>query len=304
MAKKDIGKILTKGSIRQRLLLLAEDTARGKYFQERLLTKDERRAIDDSIKTPREIRAYQEFKELDETVTNAITNLQGLSFETLMHYSTLRGYLLLWNTIENAELLANSILHQIKDPKERLRVAKGRAIDSHLLFTEAGIDKEGYLDIKIDQPKEISTGIGDKQITTTEFTLMYIMQEHKKQAEESAIKLLSWEKAILDYMEEKNFNVKIYKASIKDIADRGRAPIINWKKYSGELFMGLPHPRLEKLIKQYNLSVDGTKLEINPEAYDWFSRYFLSSGDNYPEELRGKVNRKLDREEEQEDEQE
>jgi hypothetical protein len=304
MAKRDIGKILTKGSIRQRLLLLAEDTARGKYFQERLLTKDERRAIDDSIKTPREIRAYQEFKEIDETVSNAINNLQGLSFETLMHYSSLRGYLLLWNTIENAELLANSILHQIKDPKERLRVAKGGAVDSHLLFTEAVIDKEGYLDIKIDQPKEIDTGIDGKQIITTEFTLMYVMQEHKKEAEASAIKLLSWEKAILDYMEENNFRVKVYKNHIKELGDRGRAPIINWKKYSGELFMGLPHPRLENLIKQYNLSVDGTKLEINLEDYSWFSRYFLGSGDTYPEELRGKVNKKLDQEDEQEDEQE
>jgi hypothetical protein len=38
MAKKDIGKILTTGSPKQRILLIAEDIARAKYFQEKLLT--------------------------------------------------------------------------------------------------------------------------------------------------------------------------------------------------------------------------------------------------------------------------
>jgi hypothetical protein len=305
MAKRDIGKVLSKGSLRQRLLLLAEDTARGKYFQERLLTKEERRAIDDSIKTPREIKLYEEFRSLDETVTNAVTNLQGLSFELLQEYSTLRGYILLWHTTELAELLANSILHETKDPQERLRIANKGTKGIDLLFTETEIDPEGYLDIKVDFTKEVPTGKGKEKVATKNFTLLHILQEQKKQAETVAIRLLSWEQAILDFMEERGFNVKIYKANIKELGDRARRPIIGWAKYVGEIPTGLPHPRLEPLLKQYAVGVEGAKLEIDQEDYDWYRRYFLDRGDTYPEELRGKVNRKiLDQEDTQEDEQE
>ena len=115
MAKKDIGKILTTGSTKQRLLLLAEDNARAKYSQERLLTDHEINQLSNSFKKPNEIKLWNEFRRLDDTVTNAIVNLQGLKFEVLMNYSNLRGYILVWNSIENTELLVNSVLHEIKD---------------------------------------------------------------------------------------------------------------------------------------------------------------------------------------------
>ena len=119
MAKKDIGKILTTGSTKQRLLLLAEDNARAKYSQERLLTDHEINQLSESFKKPNEIQLWNKWLKVDRVVTSAIINLQGLKFEVLMNYSNLRGYILVWNSIENAELLVNSVLHEIKDPKER-----------------------------------------------------------------------------------------------------------------------------------------------------------------------------------------
>ena len=41
MSKKDISKILTTGSAKQRALLLAEDIARGKYNTDTILTDHE-----------------------------------------------------------------------------------------------------------------------------------------------------------------------------------------------------------------------------------------------------------------------
>jgi len=114
MAKKDIGKILTTGSPKQRILLIAEERARSKFFKERLLTEGEFNQLSNSFKKPNEIKLWNEFRSLDETITNAIINLQGKMFEVLMNYSNLRGYILVWNTIENAELLVNSVLHEIK----------------------------------------------------------------------------------------------------------------------------------------------------------------------------------------------
>ena len=56
MAKKDIGKILTTGSLKQRILLIAEDIARGKYFQEKLLTDSDFNQLSNSFKKPNEIK--------------------------------------------------------------------------------------------------------------------------------------------------------------------------------------------------------------------------------------------------------
>jgi hypothetical protein len=99
MAKKDIGKILTTGSPKQRILLIAEDIARSKYFQEKLLTDSDFNQLSNSFKKPNEIKLWNEFRKLDETVTNAIVNLQGKMFEVLMNYSNLRGYILVYSEI-------------------------------------------------------------------------------------------------------------------------------------------------------------------------------------------------------------
>lgn len=50
MAKKDIGKILTTGSPKQRAILYWENVARGKYFQEKLLTDSDRIQLSNSFK--------------------------------------------------------------------------------------------------------------------------------------------------------------------------------------------------------------------------------------------------------------
>lgn len=294
MAKRNIGKILTTGSTKQRLLLIAEDIARGKYFQDKLLTASEFNQLSNSFKKPNEIKLYNEFRNLDETVTNAIINLQGLKFEVLMNYSNLRGYILVWNSMENTELLVNSVLHEIKDVKERKRIAEDGAKGIDLLFSKTEPDQEGYIEIKVDFEKDSYTDKdGDyKPIKTKEFSLWYVMNNVKKEVETSVIKYLSWESATLDFMEERGFNVKTYKEQIKQMTTQVYSPIIGWAKYSGELRTGLPHPRLEEIIKKYAISPNIDELKVDEAQYNWFRRYFLD-GEDYPDELRGKVNKSL-----------
>lgn len=202
MAKKDIGKTLTTGSPKQRLLLIAEDTARGRYFQEKLLTDHEFKQLSDSFKKPNEIKLWNEWRRIDDTVANAINNLQGLKFEVLMHYSNLRGYILVWNSMENTELLVNSVLHEIKDPKERKRIAEDGAKGINLLFSKAEPDQEGYVQIKVDFDKDSDKGKKhrEKPEPTKEYSLWYVMNNVKKEVETSVIKYLSWERATLDFM--------------------------------------------------------------------------------------------------------
>ena len=279
MAKKNLDKVLTSGSPKQRLLLIAEERARGKYFKERLLTEGEFNKLNESFRKPNEVKLWNEFRNLDETITNAIVNLQGKMFEVLMNYSNLRGYILVWNTIENAELLVNSVLHEIKNQEERRRIAKAGATDVNILLVKTEPDQEGYIDINID-PKE------------EEISLQYAMNNVKKEVETSVIRYLSWERATLDFMEERGFNVKTYKEQLKKMTAKIYEPIIGWDKYSGEISSLLSHPRLERIAKKYAICPNMDDLNVDEEEYNWFKRYFLD-GEDYPEELRGKVNKSL-----------
>ena len=279
MAKKNIDKVLTSGSPKQRLLLIAEERARGKYFKKRLLTEGEFNKLNESFRKPNEVKLWNEFRNLDETITNAIINLQGKMFEVLMNYSNLRGYILVWNTIENAELLVNSVLHEIKNQEERRRIAEAGATDVNILLVKTEPDQEGYIDINID-PKE------------EEISLRYAMNNVKKEVETSVIRYLSWERATLDFMEERGFNVKTYKEQLKKMTAKIYEPIIGWDKYSGEISSLLSHPRLERIAKKYAICPNMDDLKVDEEEYNWFKRYFLD-GEDYPEELRGKVNKSL-----------
>lgn len=279
MAKKNIDKVLTSGSPKQRLLLIAEDRARGKYFQKKLLTEKEFRQLNESFKSPKEIDLWNEFKELDETITNALINLQGKMFEVLMNYSNLRGYILVWNSIENAEMLVNSVLHEIKDPEDRKRIAEAGAKGVDLLFTRTEPDQEGYIEINIDHKEE-------------KYRLLKVMNNVKKEVEISVIRYLSWERATLDFMEERGFKVKTYIEQLKIMTAKVYDPIVGWGKYSGKLDSPVSHPRLEKLMKKYAIIPNMEDLKVDEEEYSWFRRYFLD-GEDYPEELRGKVNKSL-----------
>ena len=273
MAKKDIGKILTTGSLKQKLLLVAEQRARHTYGKELILTDHEFNQLSDSFKKSNEIKLWNEWNKHAVKVVGAISNLQGLMFEVQVNYSNLRGYILVWNSIENAELLVNSVLHEIKDPKERKRIAESGAKGVDLLFSKTAPDEEGYIDIKIDFEKQ--TYKGKEPEITKEYSLLYVMNNVKEEATASAIRFLSWRQAILDYMEENNFNIKTYKEILQGFTDRVYTPIIGWAKYSGEINTGLPHPQVEKLLKKYAITPKIEELEVNEEEYNRFKIDFL-----------------------------
>lgn len=285
MAKKDIGKILTTGSPKQRLLLLAEDNARAKYSQERLLTDHEINQLSESFKKPNEIQLWNKWIKVDRVVSTAIMNLQGLKFEVLMHYSNLRGYILVWETIQEAEVLSNHILHEIKDQEERIKISSQAGKLGRFLFTDIQTDKEGYLDINIDFEKDTYrdedgkyTDIKEKRIKSKKHSLWYVMNNVKKEAIGSAIKFLSWREAILDYMEEEGFSIKTYRDMINSMTEDIHKPIIGWTKYQSDekLFIpDLPHNRADKLKAKYAITPNTRELEVDTEIYNYFKEVFL-----------------------------
>jgi len=277
MAKKDISKILTTGSAKQKLLLIAEDNARRIYNKEPILTDHEFNKISESFKKPNEIKLWNEWLKHSRSIANALLNIQGSAFEVKMNYSNLRGYILVWNSIEKAELLVNSVLHEIKDPIERKRIAEGGAKGVDLLFSKTTTDKEGYIDIKIDfeKVKYNRKKLDEEPVVTKEYSLLNVMNNVKEEAVTSVIKFLSRRQAILDYMDETGFNIKTYKEILQGFTNNVYTPVIGWAKYEGEIRTGLPHPQIEKLLKKYAITPNVEDLEIDKEAYNYFKNEIL-----------------------------
>lgn len=283
MAKKNISKTLTTGTPLKKMLLITEDIARGRYFKDRLLTDHEFNQLSDSFKKPNEIKLWNKFRRAEETVANALINLQGGLFEVKMNYSNLRGYILVWNSIENAELLVNSVLHEIKDPQERKRIAEEGAKGIDLLFSKTEPDQEGYIEIKVDFEKDSYKdengkliGYKEKPKKTKEYSLWYVMNNVKREATTSAIKWLSWEKALQDYIEEQGFNIKTYKDKIQEMRDEVYTPIIGWAKYYGELNIGVEvNPKLNELLEKYAICPNIEELEIDKEEYNFFKNVII-----------------------------
>ena len=282
MAKKNISKTLNSGSPTQRIKILMEDLARLRFGKERLLSDAEANALSDSFKSTQEIKIYNKYNHANKVVTNAIMNTQGLKFEVLMHYSNLRGYILVWQTMEEAELLANGILNETKDLKERKRIAEVGKKGISFLFTDLEIDQEGYLDIQIDFDKDRPTLSKERDPDREKrITLWGVMNNVKASAIKRATEFTSWKRAILDYMDEEGFNIKTYKEMLEQFAQEVYAPPIQWTKYNSdvnEFIPGLPHKRADKLKEYYSILPKLSEIaEVDEEDYSWFKKNILEN---------------------------
>lgn len=275
MSKKDISKILTSGTPKQRLQIAMEHIARIKFGREGLITDHEANQLSNSFKTPTEIKLWNRSLKFDRAMSNGLMNLQGLKYETLMHIANLRGYILVWNTLEEAETLTNHILHEIKNKEERIKIASNSSNISKFLFTEIETDKEGYLNINIDFEKE---DYKDKETKTNRFSLWHVMNNVRTQVITSAIRYISWSKACEDFMEEEGFNVKMYKEIIKNMDEDIYKPVIGWTKYREDEESFIPNiksKRVDKLKSSYNIAPNLMALEVDKNEYNSFMSNFL-----------------------------
>ena len=284
MSKKDISKILTSGSAKQRAILLGEVTARSKNGKDKILTNHELNSLLESFKKPNEIRIYNQFRRADSMVSNALLNLQVLKFEVLMHYSNLRGYIILWNAIENTEQIVNSILHEVKDKKERERIAKKGAESGKILLSKNTVDEEAYLDIQIDferiDPTDESGKINYKSTKTTkEASLWYLMNNVKNDVINSATNFISCSQALEDFMEDEGFNITTYKDLLNSMRGDLYKPLV-WQKYRQEkdTFIGFSK-RADRLKSKYSIAPNIEAIEVDKDIYNHFKRDFLGGED-------------------------
>jgi hypothetical protein len=260
--KRNIGKTLASGSAKQRIKLFAENSARMRHGEEPLLNDQETEELYNSFKTPSEVRMYNRWIDLDRAVGTAISNLQGLKFETLYHIATLRGYILVWEALQGTEELANYILFHIKDQEEREKIIKKARSSTHFLLSKMEPDQEGYL--RLDINKHVEKG----------YSLSQIMMMNRDRIILAAGKLKAWRQAIIDAMEAEGMIINTY----KDIADEHlraiEIPAINWAKYKRR--EGREEERSGKILTKYEMSPDIAGVEMDQEEYERFYEAFFN----------------------------
>jgi len=271
MAKRDIGRLLATGSPKQRLLILAEHEVKERYGKKGILTASEVNQISNSFIRPNEIKLWNKWLKVDRIITTAIINLQSLKYETLMQSSNLRGYIILWETLQEAEVLSNHILHEIKDQEQRIKTGSLASKAGTFLFTNIQVDKEGYLKLDIDF--DSNTLKKDKKPS-----LYNVINNVKRDLINSALRFLSYSQAVLDYMDEEGFNVKAHKDEINSMIEQVNKPLIGWDKYESQksnIIDVAYKKRLYKLMSKYVIAPNTKILEIDPEFYNYFKNNIL-----------------------------
>ena len=89
-----------------------------------------------------EIKLWNLYIKFDELLIQSINNLRGLIYEFLMYVQDFKGFLMVWNTLENTEQLVNLSLHELKDINKRKEVAKDISKGVYLLLGNIEIDKD------------------------------------------------------------------------------------------------------------------------------------------------------------------
>lgn len=256
----DVEKILSYGTAKEKIKLLAEDHARYRFNRPGLLTMEQRLFLYDNFKSKSEIKIYNDWIRLDDLISECILNLHSALQQTLIHISNIRGYILVWNTIEEAELLVNSVLYEIKDIDDRKRIANLGLKGVDILLTKTEVDNTGYIKLDI-----------KNKLKATQPAFLEIMDNVKRECEEAFIKYLSLRKAILDYMKQKKFNIQTYQDIIKAFTDELYKPISPYEKYAPRepLFqVKYNSKRLQKLKKEYSIAPDFLRQEIDEKIYN------------------------------------
>lgn len=272
MKKKN--NIISKGTLREKAILYVEETARRLNGHISRISNSEYDMLFSSLQTARGLKYLDEIETAHKYLSAGVLYLQGALFETKINLSDLRGYILTWASIDSAELIANLILSEFKDENERKRIANlSISSGASFLLSKIDIDNEGFLNVNTKY---------DTKDEKKEPTLDYVINIVRQRCIKSATKYISWREAIIDYMKDNKIELASINEAISNYDEKLYNPIVGWYKYieNNELFEN--RPRLKKLIQEYSITPDISKIEIDDNEYTWFRMHLLK--DNYERE--------------------
>ena len=268
---KDISKILTKGSPRQRIILLSTDSLQEylamtgiKPDAKKILTDGERQNLFDSFKTPQEIRLYNKYAKINRDVPYFLMLLK----ETQLNYNEAIAYLIgltnSWHDYEFTEQTFNYILDEVKEKKLKNKIKK-------IILNESPFI---YADLK-DEGNSVKLVINSAE---KKIRLEGLLEAWSLKAEIFLRLAKSYIKALRDYLTEEDFLIQIFKDILnyyEKIFREDKALIGKYsKRKMDEMRKSLKDDKLTTDQKFGKIIKTGTKLYSDKED-DYFDKYFV-----------------------------
>jgi len=239
---KDISKILTKGSVKQRVILLANEIGERGYGGKGNLSDKELDELHNSFKTNEEIRLYNKFKKQEGLIRNVIGALGQIQNAYLERIAVFTGFVMLNYSYQETEEIINVVLSNIEDKNVKKKVLKVLTKQKLLYSQKIEIKDKDFISIKEEEEEGIS----------------YMMRIVRDQAKEILIQYKTILKAVRDSIEETGFKVKAY---IKHI-DNSETLVKN----AGGKFLDKEFPEFKKLTINYCMA-GGSSRSVNILLY-------------------------------------
>ena len=286
MSKKNIGKILEKGSAKQRMILLSNHVAETATDKPGFLSPVEFDTLVESFKTPAEIKLYRRYKEANKALQALLPYLSQLRLLYNIEIAKIEGLCLLHFTYGETQELVNRTLSSIKDETQRAELLEAFIQNSSFLFAnpKKDIERHGegeeqelteWYELSITEPRRRKFETGGEDIT---FTMMALGRKNRAMSLLSRIKTLL--KALRDYIEENDFRIETYTDFIDTIEKEVTKEDPIFQRYSKKAFLksAETEEEKEKLLGIFGdtfFMPDYDEAVINQKEYDKYRSSYL-----------------------------
>lgn len=264
MNKGAVEKTLLKGTPKQRAILLANHLSEVNLGGKGFLSDSEVSALTNSFESDSEIKLYNLYNRRFRLVGGYLSNLSQARLSYKEALERLEKYLLLRMGNDDFEDAVNNLLDLMPDKKTKAKGLKLVKSFSRLpLHRHIKPDEAGLIRIESNHLDEVISTLRER-----------VRQEQ--------VSLKTSIQALKDYLDETGFNVKVFKAFLKEVE--------NWAKSEKgmslplttglERGMGLddfePHG-LKPLREKHKLEADYESVQIDKDVYDRLRRDELNA---------------------------
>ena len=258
MNRKEALSILKNGTNKAKLNLIAElDEKAFSKEKDSLLTSEEQEALKNSFSI--NSKSDIEFQENMNIILHAFQGLQTGFFYACKTLSDLRGYVILWESIQVAERMVNMALEGIDDTAKRSKVAnKIKTRASSFLLSSNILYDNGFF------------GVSVEEVEDDEQNLMEAIHNVRNDVILALTSFKTSAAVIKDWMAKTNIKPKAYVSIIKEWEKEVLADQSIWQKYSFN--KGKYEDQKTDPFSKFRVYPDPSKIEIDPELYNVIQR--------------------------------
>lgn len=262
MNKSAIEKVLLQGTPKQRALLLANHLSEVNLGGKGFLSDSEFTSLTSSFESESELKVYNLYNRRFRLVGTFLTNLSQARLSYKEALERLEKYLLLRMNNDDFEDAINTLLNLMLDKQTK---------DKGLKLLKSFNRLPLYRWIKPDD-----SGL----IRIEENRLSEIIDQLRERVRQEQISLKTSIQALKDYLDHTGFNVKVFKAFLKEVenwakSEKGMTLLFSESLERGPKGLDLDTSRakeLKRLRNKYTLEMDYEEVQIDQDFYDRIRR--------------------------------